>query len=256
MDVPGPSFLQGDDDDENINQWRELLPPKNKEELAALYKDATPVSWPKVVSEQPPPQQSPHATSSTSAAPSSQPAVTEQLNWKKRSAKPSKDEFIHTSQELVDFVQLCNVAHTAGVGDFIWLSWNPRKERGPKHPSNGSYAIALTASGARALNEIFDDVIDPGHIDISLRYALEQNAILREKLPASYVFPPLGACLDHLSHNNGGQMREGVWHNEWGHTPAQGTRKSTQPSNFQASSRSAPLCMAKANLRRRSCTTI
>ena len=68
----------------------------------------------------------------------------------------SKETSSHVSPELAGLVRCVTMAHRHGVGDLVWLSWNGRKMR-KRHPSHGSFLLAVSAKAAKALNIIIFD---------------------------------------------------------------------------------------------------
>ena len=111
-------------------------------------------------------------------------------------AKPA--EVQQTSQELLDILHMCNVAHRAGKGDVVWLSYNTRANQ-RWCPSYGSTLLAVSARGGRILHDNWQEWFkEPMHWDIALKEVLMELSA-QSILPASYVFPSVGGFDEHIS---------------------------------------------------------
>ena len=128
------------------------------------------------------------------------------------------------TEELLEIVQLCNVASRKGYGEVVWLGYNCAGEGYEKGaPGNivgfGSQLMAFTKAAARAfLSRMSTDM--PMHIDIYFKWYLEEA--VKEPLAHDEVFskcchvvPPLGNFLEHVSGCTSGVERPGFWHHDW-----------------------------------------
>ena len=72
----------------------------------------------------------------------------------RRPAKPSvkKEEDTKPGRHLEYLVKMVTLAHCTDVGDFVWLTWCGRSQRGGRaKPSNGTMLVAVSVAGAQAL---------------------------------------------------------------------------------------------------------
>ena len=115
-----------------------------------------------------------------------------------RPTKAKPGEVQQTSQELLDILHMCNVAHRANKGDVVWLSYNTRANA-RWCPSYGSTLIAVSARGGRILHDNWQEWFkEPMHWDIALKEVLMELSA-QSTLPASYVFPSVGGFDEHVS---------------------------------------------------------
>jgi hypothetical protein len=126
--------------------------------------------------------------------------------WKKSCprAKPSGT--------LVDLVRICTAAARCDHGDFVWLSWNGRRDR-KRQPSYGSTLLAVTKRFARVLKAHLERV-PPDDFDIILACWLREEN-MADQLRACFTFPSIGAYKTHESgcdpHAGPDGQRRAVW---------------------------------------------
>ena len=166
-----------------------------------------------------------HSPPKRSQPSDSDPFEPEYESFYPRVKKASPSELTACSSELVDIVKLCNAAARCGKKDLLWLCWNAGASVRKTAPSFGSNLIALTADGARKMQQNFQAWFGAKtHWDLALRYALEKNDTCRRELTAAYVYPAVGHYDEHESMQGNG-VRESTWSKQWAQS---GTRKPTE----------------------------
>lgn len=119
--------------------------------------------------------------------------------------------------ELVwDIVKLCNQASRDGVGDLVWLGYNPpekdqmKQTRSPKL-RYGTQCIALCRRAATAMLAVLGSKgWPPGHLDDTLRHFCTHNQ--GPDFGCCWVWPPVGSFRTHLSECDPSiGIREGGW---------------------------------------------
>ena len=110
-------------------------------------------------------------------------------------AGPAKAPRLMPTQELLDIVQMCTLAHRAGRGDLVWLSWEGSKQR-KSHPCHGSTLLAI--SHLRAASMLAEFPFEFKHWDLALLSALLDGDRAAE-WRASYTLPAVGHFQSHLS---------------------------------------------------------
>ena len=116
------------------------------------------------------------------------------------------------TQELLDIVQMCTLAHRAGRGDLVWLSWEGSTGR-KSHPSHGTTLVAI--SHLRAASMLAEFPFEFMHWDLALLSALLDGDRAAE-WRASYTFPSVGHFQSHLSGcQEGLGVRESTWDKHW-----------------------------------------
>ena len=124
--------------------------------------------------------------------------------------------------ELVDLVQMCNVAARKDAGDLVWLGWNaadpgkkPPRKTAPKY---GAQLLAYTPNGARECLRAMQTA-RPQHYDCWLLYEnLNKPTTVLGQAKTCYVIPPVGGYAAHESQNyrgGGGQTRPSSWQADW-----------------------------------------
>ena len=133
-----------------------------------------------------------------------------------RGKKATAKEVEETSQELCDIIHMVNMAHREARGDLVWLSYTVSKTT-KWTPTHGSTLIAVSARGARILNDNKDQWFkEPWHWDLVLKGLLQKLSAAGEQsvLPSCYVFPSLGGFDDHISafqNTKSPEVRECWW---------------------------------------------
>ena len=109
-------------------------------------------------------------------------------------AAPAKAPRLAPTQELLDIVQMCTLAHRAGHGDLVWLSWEGSKQR-KSHPCHGTTLLAI--SHLRATSMLMEFPFEFRHWDLALLSALEGGE-------ADAVEAEPARLPDHRRHASGG----------------------------------------------------
>ncbi|NBO93981.1 MAG: hypothetical protein EBV06_16995 [Planctomycetia bacterium] len=124
--------------------------------------------------------------------------------------------------EIVDLVQLCNVAARKDAGDIVWLGWNaadpgqkPKRMLSIKY---GAQLIAYTPAGAReCLNSMRG--AKPQHFDCWLLYDnLNKPTTALGQAKSCCAIPPVGGYAAHesLNYQGGrGKTRPSSWGEKW-----------------------------------------
>jgi hypothetical protein len=109
-------------------------------------------------------------------------------------------------------VRICTAAARCDHGDFVWLSWNGRRDR-KRQPSYGSTLLAVTKRFARVLKAHLERV-PPDDFDIILACWLREEN-MADQLRACFTFPSIGAYKTHESgcdpHAGPDGQRRAVW---------------------------------------------
>ena len=134
------------------------------------------------------------------------------------------------TNELVDIVKICTAAHRRKCGGLVWLCYESAKNKKDKtrrvSPRNGLMAIAITAEHARRMQGDFSK-FRFCHFDIALRELLEFDEQARATWECSYVFPPIGNYISHVSGcEEGLGVRTASWSYRW---VQEGTRVDVSP---------------------------
>ena len=136
--------------------------------------------------------------------------------------KPSRGDFEHMAEELLDLVKLATAAQRVGKGGLIWTCWNAAMSKRKEAPSYGSTMICVSAWAARLMKRNFTRWFACTHFDVALRDALQSNEEVRNQLQACFVFP----CIGHFEAHESGiisGVRDTFWHaGQW---CQEGTRK-------------------------------
>ena len=113
--------------------------------------------------------------------------------WRRR---PPNSE---PSQELVDLVGICNRAAKAGLGNIVWLAWEPAtSKRGfRQQPVHGTTLVAFTQQGAQAFKEHLSRQ-EPQHLDVILAHWLIEPGV-SDTVKASFLYPTAGSYVCHVS---------------------------------------------------------
>jgi hypothetical protein len=132
--------------------------------------------------------------------------------------EPSASRAKHSFRnELVDdIVKLCNQASRDGVGDLVWLGYNPpekdqaKQTRSPKF-KYGTQCVALGRRAAAGLLDVLGSADwRPGHLDDTLKHFCIHNQ--SPQFGCCWVWPPVGSFRTHPSEcvpNMG--VRPGGW---------------------------------------------
>ena len=125
-----------------------------------------------------------------------------------RTQKTGAAEFDSISSEIEDIVKLCTAAKRQGKGDLVWLTWDGgsgKKTSGAAskyrttHPFHASTMVAISHSGAKEMQRLWDRCIGKGHMDVVLLRALMDSSEFRRCIPACFVYPSVGHYRTHHS---------------------------------------------------------
>ena len=109
-------------------------------------------------------------------------------------------------------VEMCNEASRAGVGEFVWASWDtshwePRPKKAKyraQTPTAGAHFYSLTAKGARfLLNQRIAGKFDEAHMGTTLAHllrAFQEND--SGEFGCCYLNPPVGNYVAHETTTN------------------------------------------------------
>ena len=101
-------------------------------------------------------------------------------------------------RDVVDMMRIATMCHRHSMGDIIWVSWVPNKQK-PSRIGHGSQCLMMTKQGIFAVGSAKDrGVLKRGHIDLELQAWLLQ-ANVAEKARACYIYPPIGSYTEHPS---------------------------------------------------------
>ena len=135
------------------------------------------------------------------------------------------------SRDVVDMMRIATMCHRQGMGDFIWVSWVPAKQK-PSRIGHGSQLLMLSKFGMYAVTEAKDrGLLKRGHIDLALNaWLLKEDEAKKAK--ACYIYPPIGSYYEHPSECDPKQFGEGKTRPsgfDSGENPCHGTRDSGDP---------------------------
>ena len=138
-----------------------------------------------------------------------------------QSSCPNDKEYI-VQDEIVDLVQLCNVAAREDGGDIVWLGWNgadPSKKARRAHSIKcGANLIAYTPNGARKCLRAIK-IASPTHYDMWLLCDnLNVRATARGQAKSCYVIQPVGGMAAHErphEQRGGFATRPSSWGEKW-----------------------------------------
>jgi len=146
-------------------------------------------------------------------------------------ARAAREDFADVSRPLSDIVRYVTAAHRAGVGNVVWLSWQPGHagERAP-HPSRilfGSTLLSVSRTGAGTLRRAMDSgEVQREHFDLALKHWLWRH---HARAGACYLWPPMGNYAEHPSGcdpQRFASARPSCWAEPW---CCPGTRRGDDP---------------------------
>ena len=119
------------------------------------------------------------------------------------------------TDELRGLVAMANQAARAGVGDFIWFSWNPTSRKGEKlQPSMGTNLVGCTVAGAKIMRQKMDATVEPYHFDLFMRdFCRDPLEDIHGR--CCFCYPPTGNFIAHESGIDKGFVRENYFHSKW-----------------------------------------
>jgi hypothetical protein len=133
------------------------------------------------------------------------------------------DAFAPSKSVLTDIMKYATLAHRAGCGDLIWMTWQPGNAgSNPKRkasPASGSMFIMLTVPGAKVLTDAMASGLLPmGHFDCSLLHWLRDLQLT--SMRCSYLLPPMGNYTAHMSgcekvFTGEASVRPSCWKEKW-----------------------------------------
>ena len=123
------------------------------------------------------------------------------------------------ANELVDIVLTMNEV-TRQHSKLCWLSYeSSQPHQGPQH---GSFCIGLDVKAAQNMHKNWRSLFEPaGHFDVRLLGLCERDDEFRADFKPSYLYPAIGACVDHVSGIIDG-VRKSVWDGHWCQEGARG----------------------------------
>ena len=135
------------------------------------------------------------------------------------------------SRDVVDMMRIATMCKRKGMGEFIWVSWVPNKQK-PSRIGHGSQCIMMTKTGMAACADARDrGLLTRGHIDLVLQAWLLQGQEAT-RAQACYIYPPIGSYTEHASEcdpkNFGGDKTRPSGFDS-GENPCWGTRNSGDP---------------------------
>ena len=129
-------------------------------------------------------------------------------------------------RDVVDMMRIATMCDREGMGDFIWVSWVPNKQK-PSRIGHGSQCIMVTKPGMAAVLSAKDrGLLKRGHIDLVLQAWL-LNEGEAKKARACYIYPPIGSYTEHASECDPKNFGEGKTRPsgfDSGENPCHGTR--------------------------------
>ena len=137
-----------------------------------------------------------------------------------------EDEDKGFSRDVVDLMRIATMCDREGMGDFIWVSWVPNKQK-PSRIGHGSQLIMVTKFGMAAVQSAKErGLLTRGHIDLVLQAWLLKEGEAK-KARACYVYPPIGSYTEHASECDPTNFGEGKTRPsgfDSGENPCHGTR--------------------------------
>ena len=89
-------------------------------------------------------------------------------------------------------MRIATMCHRQNMGDIIWLSWVPNKEK-PSRIGHGSHCLLVTQAGMFQVHEAKErGELKRGHIDLELQAWLLKNRNAQQAR-ACYIYPPIGS---------------------------------------------------------------
>ena len=116
----------------------------------------------------------------------------------RRGSSDTKDENEGFSRRVADLVRLVTQAHRAGMGEIIWVGWQPEKAK-PSRLRCGTHLVMLTKYGMMEFGLAYQTgAIVRDHIDRQLKQWLIRDGVC-QAVQACYTYPTLGSFWTHES---------------------------------------------------------
>ena len=102
------------------------------------------------------------------------------------------------SRDVIDMMRIATMCHRHQMGDFIWVSWVPNKQR-PSRIGHGSALLMVTKAGMAAVHGAKErGLLTRGHIDLVLKdWLMQEDEAVKAR--ACYIYPPIGSYTEHAS---------------------------------------------------------